>query len=64
MGFFVPCCERFFVYKSLITIQKQTIMEKKIYLAPVVEVLEVAVEQGFAQSGGRIDDMPYGGNNW
>ena len=37
-------------------------MEKKIYLAPVVEVLEVVVEQGFAQSG--IDDMPYGGNNW
>jgi hypothetical protein len=52
----------FFVYKSLITIQKQTIMEKKTYLAPVVEVLEVAVEQGFAASG--IDDMPYGGNNW
>ena len=59
MGFFVPCCERFFVYKSLITIQKQTIMEKKTYLAPVVEVLEVVVEQGFAQSGGPIDDMPY-----
>ena len=37
-------------------------MEKKIYLAPVVEVLEVAVEQGFAQSGGPIDDMPY--YNW
>ena len=32
------------------------------YIAPEVEVLEVAVEQGFAQSG--IDDMPYGGNNW
>ncbi len=26
-------------------------MEKKNYLAPEVEVLEVAVEQGFAQSG-------------
>ena len=38
-------------------------MEKKMnYIAPEVEVLEVAVEQGFAQSG--IDDMPYGGNNW
>ena len=36
-------------------------MEKKTYLAPVVEVLEVAVEQGFAASGGPIDDMPY---NW
>lgn len=32
------------------------------YIAPEVEVLEVVVEQGFAQSG--IDDMPYGGNNW
>ena len=38
-------------------------MENKMnYIAPEVEVLEVAVEQGFAQSG--IDDMPYGGNNW
>lgn len=38
-------------------------MEKKMnYIAPEVEVLEVVVEQGFAQSG--IDDMPYGGNNW
>ena len=38
-------------------------MEKKMnYIAPEVEVLVVAVEQGFAQSG--IDDMPYGGNNW
>ena len=30
------------------------------YIAPEVEVLEVVVEQGFAQSG--IDDMPYGGS--
>ena len=38
-------------------------MENKMnYIAPEVEVLEVVVEQGFAQSG--IDDMPYGGNNW
>lgn len=35
---------------------------KKIYETPQVEVIEVAVEQGFAASG--IDDMPYGGNNW
>ena len=35
---------------------------KKIYEAPQVEVIEVAVEQGFAASG--IDDMPYGGSNW
>ncbi len=52
MGFVVPCCERFLFIHSLITIQKQTIMEKKMnYIAPEVEVLEVAVEQGFAQSG-------------
>jgi hypothetical protein len=31
---------------------------KKTYEAPQVEVLEIAVEQGFAASG--IDDMPYG----
>ncbi len=36
--------------------------EKMTYEAPELEVLEVAVEQGFAQSG--IDDMPYGDNNW
>jgi hypothetical protein len=35
---------------------------KKTYEVPQVEVIEVAVEQGFAASG--IDDMPYGGNNW
>lgn len=37
---------------------------KKNYETPQIEVLEIAVEQGFAQSGGGIDDMPYGGNNW
>ena len=37
---------------------------KKTYETPQVEVIEVAVEQGFAQSGGPIDDMGYGGNNW
>ena len=36
--------------------------EKKVYSAPEVEVIEIAVEQGFAASG--IDDMPYGDNNW
>ena len=35
--------------------------EKMTYEAPELEVLEVAVEQGFAVSG--IDDMP-NGNNW
>ena len=38
-------------------------MEKKIYLAPVVEVLEVAVEQGFAQSGTPSPDF-FEGENW
>ena len=35
---------------------------KKIYEAPQVEVIVVAIEQGFAASG--IDDMPYGDYNW
>ena len=38
--------------------------EKKIYSAPEIEVIEVAVEQGFAQSGDPIDGMGYGTNNW
>ena len=38
--------------------------EKKVYSAPEIEVVEVQVEQGFAQSGGPIDDMSYGTNNW
>ena len=33
-------------------------MEKKTYLAPEVEVLEVAVEQGFAVSGGEYPGWP------
>ena len=37
--------------------------EKKIYSAPEIEVLEVAIEQGFAASN-PIDNMPYGSNNW
>ena len=38
-------------------------MEKKRYLAPEVEVFEVEVEQGFAQSGesnGNPYFMPFG----
>ena len=35
--------------------------EKKVYSAPEIEVVDVQVEQGFAQSGGPIDGMPY---NW
>ena len=38
--------------------------EKKVYSAPEIEVVEVQVEQGFAQSGGPFDDMGYGTNNW
>lgn len=34
--------------------------EKKIYSAPEVEIIEVAVEKGFATS---IDPMPYD-NGW
>ena len=37
--------------------------EKKVYSTPEIEVIEVAVEQGFAASD-PIDGMPYGGNNW
>ena len=55
-----PAVSVFLFIHSLITIQKQTIMEKKMnYIAPEVEVLEVAVEQGFAQSGGP-DFIPFG----
>ncbi len=43
-------------------------MEKKNYLAPEIEVLEVAVEQGFAQSGvpnGAPGFSPFGDEqNW
>ena len=31
------------------------------YEAPLVEVVEVEVEKGFATSAAPIDDMPYGG---
>ena len=37
--------------------------EKRVYSAPEVEVLEVEIEAGFAQST-PIDNIPYGGNNW
>lgn len=39
------------------------INEKMVYETPTVEVLEVEVEQGFAQSDG-FDDMGYGNHNW
>lgn len=38
-------------------------MEKKIYTTPKIEVLEVAIEQGFAQTGGGYFDVPNGGDN-
>ena len=31
------------------------------YEPPLVEVVEVKVEKGFATSAAPIDDMPYGG---
>lgn len=34
-------------------------MEKIIYEAPLVEMVEVKVEQGFATSDAPIDPMPY-----
>ena len=36
-------------------------MEKQTYEAPVVEIIEVEVEKGFATSnpGGRGEDMPW-----
>ena len=36
-------------------------MEKRVYIAPEVEVLEIKVEQGFAASPGF--EVPDGGNN-
>lgn len=40
--------------------------EKKLdYTSPQMEVVELVVEQAILQaSGGDIDDMGYGGNNW
>ena len=39
-------------------------MEKKHYIAPEVEVLEIKIEQGFAQSNGEgIFNVPNGENN-
>ncbi len=38
-------------------------MEKRIYEVPEVEVLEIKIEQGFAQSGGGVFDVPNGGDN-
>lgn len=35
--------------------------EKKIYSAPEVEIIEVAVEKGFATSGGEYPN-PFGGD--
>ena len=33
------------------------------YEAPQIEVIDVTIEKGFADSN-PIDDMPYGTNNW
>ena len=39
-------------------------MERQIYIAPEVEVLEIKVEQGFAASDGSGKfNVPNGGNN-
>ena len=34
-------------------------MEKKFYVAPSVELIEVAVEAGFAQSKPDYDEVPW-----
>ena len=33
---------------------------KKVYSAPEIEVMEIAVEQGFAQSGVPVLNNPFG----
>ena len=35
-------------------------MEKKFYVAPSVELIEVAVEAGFAQSGSGVEKPEWG----
>ncbi len=38
-------------------------MEKQIYIAPDLEVLDIKVEKGFAQSGdGELNDYGWGGD--
>ena len=40
-------------------------MEKMIYVAPAIEIIEVEIEKGFAASGGGGDfGVPDGGDNW
>lgn len=34
-------------------------MEKKFYVAPSVEIVEVAVEAGFAASKPDVEDVPW-----
>ena len=52
-------------YNSVKYNLKSTTMDKKIYETPQVEIMEVAIEKGFATSGGdTIDDMPYFDGGW
>ena len=38
-------------------------MEKQIYIVPDIEVLDIKVEKGFAQSGdGELNDYGWGGD--
>ncbi len=41
-------------------------MDKKIYVAPAIEIIEVEIEKGFAASpgGGGFFDVPGGGDSW
>ena len=40
-------------------------MEKMIYVAPAIEIIEVEIEKGFAASPGGGDfGVPNGGDSW
>ena len=39
-------------------------MEKQIYIAPDLEVVEIKLEKGFAQSGGLEDPTLFPGTDW
>jgi hypothetical protein len=39
-------------------------MDKKIYVAPAIEIIEVEIEKGFAASGGGGDFGVPNGSDW
>ncbi|MBR5857006.1 MAG: hypothetical protein IKY70_07020 [Bacteroidales bacterium] len=38
---------------------KRVITEKKLYESPIVEIVEIAVEKGFATSGDQQEPSPW-----